>query len=70
MAAGSLGDGRLGSLAHGALSGRRDEHGRAVEAVENLAGGGDAAAEGEGGVLHHGYPVTVGGEVIVDALPA
>jgi hypothetical protein len=34
--------------------------GRAVEAAENLPGGGDVAAEGEGGVLHDGYPVTVG----------
>jgi hypothetical protein len=47
-----------------------DQHGRAVEAVENLTGGGDVAAEGEGGVLHDGHPVAVGGEVIVDALPA
>jgi hypothetical protein len=50
--------------------GMADQHGRAVEAVENLVGGGDVAVEGEGGVLHDGYQVTVGGEVIVDALPA
>src|ERR1043165_6947152 len=34
-----------------------DQHGRAVEAGENLTGGGDVAAEGEGGILHDGYPV-------------
>ena len=50
--------------------GMADQHGWAVEAVENLVRGGDVAVEGEGGVLHDGYPVTVGGEVIVDALPA
>jgi hypothetical protein len=50
--------------------GMADQHSRAVEAVENLAGGGDVTAEGEGGVLHDGYPVTVGSEVIVDTLPA
>jgi hypothetical protein len=47
-----------------------DQHGRPVEAVEDRARGGDVAVEGQGGVLHDGYPVTVGGEVIVDALPA
>jgi len=46
------------------------QHGWAVETVENLVRGGDVAVEGEGGVLHDGYPVTVGGEVIVDAPPA
>jgi len=47
-----------------------DKDGRAVEAVENRVRGGDVTAEGEGGVLHDGYPVTVGGEVIVNAVPA
>ena len=54
----------------GSAVGMADQHGRAIEAVENRVRGGDVAAEGEGGVLHDGDPVTVGGEVVVDALPA
>jgi len=55
---------------HRAAVGVADQDGRAFEAVEDQVGRGDVACQRQGRVLHHRHPVPVGGQVVVDPLPA
>jgi hypothetical protein len=47
-----------------------DQDGGTVEAVEDQVGRGNVAGQRQGRVLHDGYAVAVGGQVVVDPLPA